>query len=271
MITLFDILQEIAASSTDTAKLISKLKAPVKSTKGYVSEYLPGSTMTRTVMITVPTTKLDAFIKLIQSTLDDNTWFISAIGHVSNRLASKFSNMSDKAIATLVYDNITFAEDDVKLYPYVKGMSTKSKAGFKKSKYSIIEIDPAYGSDPIDLGKVRKLYHITLRSNLSKIQSQGLTPKTRTDRTYPPRVFLFTDKWATEKLLPILHNKEKAKNIIVVQISPKKLRQMVPDFAMWRDPEPSGGYFTNVTIPPAAFEKVFGVNDDYKWVDYNKK
>ena len=268
MITL---LEQIAATSTETSKLLSKLKAPVKSYNGYIGEYVPGSKITKSVMITVPTTKLDSFVKNVQSTLDDNAWYISAIGYISDRLSNRFAKMSDKAIAALVYNTQTFDEDGVKLYPYTKDMTTKSKPDFKKAKYSMIKIDPAYSDNPIDLSKVRNLYHITLRSNLNKIQSQGLTPKTRTDRTYPPRVYLFTDKWATEKLLPILHNKKKAKDIVIVQISPKKLRQAVPDFAMWRDPEPSGGYFTNVAIPPDAFEKVYGVNDNYKWVDYLRK
>jgi len=270
MIKLKHLLEGVSIKSKN---LIQKLKSNVASAGGKITE-MPTNALKndfRTVMIVLPTKNIDKFVSSLESFTKDGEWYISGLGWFGDSTADIINKTSDSALGKKLDDMITYSEGEIDSLPYKKGLSTNANAKFKSSKLGFIELKPAYAGEPYDLSKAKYFYHITLQSNLDKIKKKGLVPKTRTDRTYPPRVYVFDSKEASNRLMGILHIHKKSKdNIVVIQISAKLLRQAVPDMEFWWDPEGSMGFFTDKAIPPIAFEKVLGVDERGKTYDLQK-
>lgn len=249
--------------SAEPKKLLQLIK-PILSGGGRAVEVRSSTSFNRryrSVIVVVPTSKLNQSISKLQSLADKNQWFLTEIGWYDNKVASKLLKVSDTEFDNEIEDILVFGKGGISVFPYKKGMTTSSKSGFKSAKYSFVRLDPSYPSDPYDKSRLKTLYHITTKSNFDKIMSQGLQPKVRTDRTYPPRVYLFDTKEATKQLIPLLHRGKKEGDVLVIQMSAKSLKQAVPDIDFWLDPEPSAGYFTDKAIPPSAFTKVYVSGD----------
>ena len=261
MIKLKSILEGV---STPTKTALQKIKPIAVANGGKAIEMLSNSLKNdfRTVMVVLPTSNIDKTISSLQSFQKSDEWYINAIGWFDDEAAKQLSKTSDSGLAKKLDFMYTYDEKKIHSLPYKKGLSTNTSGEFKSSKLGFIDLTPAYAGTPHDLSKTKYFYHITLQSNLDKIEKKGLVPKTRTDRTYPPRVYVFDNKQASNELMKILHMFKKPKDkVVVIQISGKLLKQAVPDIQFWYDPEASGGYYTDTAIPPIAFEKVLGVNE----------
>lgn len=270
MIKLKDLLEGV---STSTKKALQKVKPIATANSGRVIEMLSNSLKNdfKTVTIVLPTKNIDKTINSLESFQKSDGWYIANIGWFEDEAAEKLIKTSDSGLAKKLDFMYTYDEKKIHNLPYKKGLSTNTVSEFKSAKLGFIELKPSYAGTPHDLSKTKFFYHITLQSKLDNIKKKGLIPKTRTDRTYPPRVFVFDNKQASNDLMKILHMFKKSKDkVVVIQMSGKLLYQAVPDIEFWYDPEASGGYYTDTVIPPTAFEKVLGVDEKGKTYDLQK-
>lgn len=201
--------------------------------------------------------KFEAIVK------KDNNFHIKDIGWLTKSDIQNIKNSSlyeegDKLYGT----SYEYKEGE----DYTKELQVGKTApgGFANSGFAWIGIRASYPSKGYKIGKGTKfefLFHITLLSNLKKVIRQGLQPKTREDRTYPPRVYLLTQEEAAKDFAKILHG---GAPTVIFAISSKKLVKLRPDILLWKDPEPGAhgstpyAYFTDVDIPPQAFTRVYG-------------
>jgi hypothetical protein len=99
------------------------------------------------------------------------------------------------------------------------------------------------------------LYHITPLQNWDKIQKMGLTPKSRSKRSFhPDRVYLGKDIKNLTKLSKEFYLDTGLKEFALLKIE----TTLIPGnyFKLYYDPNYKFGYFTLNNIPPQAIEKI---------------
>lgn len=278
MIKLKSLLEDI--SPVTFKKMEQKLKPVINTNKGRVSDHdrAGWGDDTYPIYILFPTGKLDKIVTDIENVASKDGWYIESIGWPSSDAAAILSKTSDSELADTLSDLISYNKFSKGTTPgewltYKKGVKTTHP----EADTGMIVINPPNSGIPYwkDISKVRTMYHITKKSHLKAIMSQGLIPKNRTDRTYPPRIYLFDGKSATDYLAKRGGGEHGNKDSILLHISPKKIMQANPETQFWMDEEPSGGIYTNSPIPVSAIKKVQYYKDPYsskpKWVDLKMK
>ena len=99
------------------------------------------------------------------------------------------------------------------------------------------------------------LYHITPLKNWDKIQKIGLTPRSRSKKSYhPERVYLGKDEKHTLDLASKFYQIGGVKDWVLLKIN----TDMVPGgyLKLYYDPNYKYGYYTLNNIPPQALEKI---------------
>lgn len=201
--------------------------------------------------------KFDAIVE------KDNNFHIRDIGWLTKSDIKNLKNSSLYEDSSML-DGRSFMYEKNEDYTQELQVGKTIPGVLANSGFAWIGIRASYPSKGFKIGKGTKfemLFHITLLSNLKKIINQGLQPRTREDRVYPPRIYLLTAEEAAKDFAKVLHD---GASTIIFAISAEKLVKLRPDVLMWHDPEPGArgstpyAYFIDVDIPPQAFTRVYG-------------
>ena len=275
MIKLKPLIENI--SPVTFKKIEQKLKPVLNTNKGRVTYYDKmgwGDDIYPMVML-FPTGKLDKIVTDIENAASKDGWYIESIGWPGSDAAAILNKTPDSELRATLKDLVVRSKFDKgttrgEWLVYKKGVKTTHP----EADTGMIVINPPNSGRPYwrDINKVSTLYHITKKSYLKSIMSQGLVPKNRTDRTYPPRIYLFDEKSAANQLARRGGNDFGSEDNILLHISPKKVIQTNPEIQFWMDEEVSGGgFYTNSPIPASAIKKVQYYKDPNsskpKWVD----
>lgn len=278
MIKLKSLLEDILPVTFK--KMEQKLKPILNTNKGRVTFYdkMGWGDDTYPIYMLFPTGKLDKIITDIENVASKDGWYIESVGWPSSDSAAILSKTSDSELAGTLRNLIVRSEFSKGT---IRGEWNTYKEGVKTTHPELdtgmIVINPPNSGVPYwrDINKVRTLYHITNKKYLKAIMSQGLIPKDRTDRTYPPRIYVFENKSSADLLAKKGGEEFGNKDTVLLHISPKKVMQANPETQFWMDEESSGGMYTNSPIPADAIKKVQYYKDPYsskpKWVDLKMK
>lgn len=207
--------------------------------------------------------------KRLQEEFNINDWQLNIVdlqNHIKG-ISAEYNNKNINLIIPKLKENRNIIISILKQEGYYLMQETPSILDKDTNiNFIMLIFAPLYTDNITDsiIKKYKYLYHITPKSNLTNILSQGLIP-IKSDKIikYPERIYVFLENdlnRCRDYALNLYNFNNKNKECVIIKINIEKMKDNIPNF--YQDPALYNAYYTDEKIYPEYLEIYEIVNLD---------